>query len=402
MQRIIVIVVDGMGDRPVGGKTPLQFAHTPNMDLLSKEGINGEMYTIAPGIVPGSDTGHLAIFGYDPCKTYTGRGVFEALGASIKLEEGDIAFRCNLATVDDKLNVVDRRAGRIEDGKKIAEEIDGMEIDGVRVILKSTTEHRCSLVLRGENLSNKVSDVDPHSEAKVWKSKPLENTEEAKRTAYIINKLVEESNKILKNHPINKEREKEGKLPANILLPRGAGKYIEIESIKKKWGFKASCIAGGALYKGVARYLGADIIDVDGATARLDTNLGSKINAALKSADHYEYTFLHIKGCDNAAHDGDFKAKADMISRIDQEVVSKLIKFDGYVLITADHSTPVIVKRHASDPVPILFRGEGVRRDSVIVFDEISVVRGGLGTLRGVDLMPIISDYLGYYKMYGS
>ncbi|MFQ6051418.1 MAG: 2,3-bisphosphoglycerate-independent phosphoglycerate mutase [Candidatus Hydrothermarchaeota archaeon] len=402
MGRIIVVVVDGMGDRPIDGKTPLQYANTPNIDLLCREGITGQMNTITPGIVPGSDTGHLAIFGYDPYKTYPGRGVFEALGAGIKLEEGDVAFRCNLATVDEKLNVVDRRAGRIKDGKKIVEEIDGMEINGVEIILKSTTEHRCSLVLRGENLSNKISDVDPHSETKIWKSKALENTHEARRTADIINKLVEESYKILKDHPINKEREKEGKLPANILLPRGAGKYVEIESIKEKWGFKASCIAGGALYKGVARYLGASIIDVRGATGRLDTNLHAKVDAALKSAEQYEYTFLHIKGCDNASHDGDFRAKAEMISRIDEEVVSKLIDFDGYVLITADHSTPVFVKRHTSDPVPILFHGEDVRRDSVELFDEISVVHGGLGTLRGIDLMPIVSDYIGYYKMYGS
>ena len=205
----LILIMDGMGDRPIkelGNKTPLEAANTPNMDKIAEEGITGIMDSIAPGIIPGSDTAHLSILGYNPYEVYTGRGPFEANGVGVDVLPGDIAFRCNFSTADDDLIVTDRRAGRIKEGTK------------------ESTGHRAVLVLRGEGLSGKVSDADPKVEGNKPKQvKPLDDTPEAKKTADILNKLVVKTYEMVKDHPVNLKRIEEGEPPANIVIPRGAG-----------------------------------------------------------------------------------------------------------------------------------------------------------------------------------
>ena len=197
-QKAVLIVCDGMGDIPVDGLTPLQMAKKPNMDELARTGISGLMYTIAPGIIPGSDTAHLAIFGYDPRIYYKGRGAFEALGAGISLKPGDVAFRCNFATVGDGMMVVDRRAGRSETGiAEMAKLLDNMQIDGTRTIFRHSVEHRAALVIKGSDYSNMVGNTDPHQKNMlVMKSVPLDGTGVSKRTAEIVNEFVRRSHEI--------------------------------------------------------------------------------------------------------------------------------------------------------------------------------------------------------------
>jgi len=403
--KAILLICDGLGDRPsLGGKTPLQAADTPNMDKISEDGINGLMNVISPGIVPGSDTAHLAILGYDPYKYYPGRGVFEALGADMELCEGDVAFRANFATVDDKMRVIDRRAGR-KGSKDLAAALNGLEIEGVQISLKNTTEHRCAVVMRGENLSKYVSDVDTHEEgSEVKKCVPLKlkEGENEFKTASIVNEFVRMSYEILNKHPVNEERRERGEPPANIVLLRGAGSYESVPPTKERFGFDAGCIAGASLYKGVAKYLGMDVIPVEGATGKTDTNLNNKAEAALHAFEEHDFVFLHVKGTDDMGHDGNFEGKKNMVSRIDNELVARIKDADSYICITADHSTPVSIKRHSSDPVPVVIKGDGVRKDKVNKFDEFSAASGGLGRIRGVDLMPMLSDFMGYYMMYGT
>ncbi len=401
--KVILLICDGLGDRPTsGGKTPLQAAATPNMDAVSESGISGLMDVIAPGIVPGSDTAHLALFGYDPYDFYPGRGVFEALGADMELQEGDVAFRANLATVDANMRIIDRRAGR-KGSKELADVIDGLEIDGVRIYVKNTTEHRCAVVMKGDNLSNRVSDVDTHEAGgAVPECKPRVDGEAERRTAYVVNELVRRSYELLNRHPVNEDRRNKGELPANILLLRGAGSYRRIPSLTERFGLSAACIAGASLYKGVAKYIGMSVKEVEGATGRADTNLTSKAEAALDALRTNDLVFVHVKATDNMGHDGDFEGKREMIARIDRELVSVLKDVDAYIAITADHSTPVSIKRHSSDPVPIVIKGEGVRRDDVKRFDELSAASGGMCRIRGMDLMPILSDFIGCYMMYGT
>jgi 2,3-bisphosphoglycerate-independent phosphoglycerate mutase len=164
--KMLLIICDGMGDRPLrelGGKTPLQYAQSPNFDWFAENGICGIMDTIAPGVPPGSDTAHLALLGHDPYKVYTGRGPFEAFGIGMDVKPGDVVLRGNFATVDNELNIVDRRAGRIKEGtKEIAESLNKIEIKGVELIFKEGTEHRAALLIRGEGLSPNVDNTDPH------------------------------------------------------------------------------------------------------------------------------------------------------------------------------------------------------------------------------------------------
>jgi len=404
-KKVILVVVDGLGDRVVkDGKTTLQLANKPILDELAREGSTGLMSTLGRGIIPGSDTAHLAIFGYEPHLYYKGRGPFEALGVGVELRQGDVAFRCNFATVDENLRVIDRRAGRLKDeGAELAESLQGINIEGVEVIFLSSTEHRGALILRGDNLSPAVSDTDPHSSEPlpVLESRPLKNTEEAKKTAQILNKVIRRSKAILSSHPLNKQREKESKLAANIILTRGAGVYEKVESLKNRYGFSSCCIAGSALYKGVAKYVGMEILEVRGATGRLDTDIEAKAKAAREALKKFDLVFVHVKGTDNASHDGNLEGKLSMIKKVNR-LAEILKEEDTYLVITADHSTPISIRRHSSDPVPVLIYGGSVRKDKVKYFDEISVSSGCLGHLTGVELNRIMVDLMGRGHMVGS
>jgi len=188
--KALLVILDGVGDR--GTKTALSLAKKPNLDNITRKSITGLMHPIDVGVVPGSDTAHLAIFGYDPYKYYKGRGLFEALGANMELKEGDVAFRTNFATLDSCMNITDRRVGRDDTGlRELSSEIDGMELEGIKVVFKHTTEHRGVLILRGRGLSDRVSNTDPHGgRAKVIESKPLDNSKESKFTAHILNEFT--------------------------------------------------------------------------------------------------------------------------------------------------------------------------------------------------------------------
>ncbi len=404
-KKAVFVVVDGMGDRPIkDGKTPLQLARKPILDQLAAEGATGMMSTIGPGIIPGSDTAHLALFGYDPDIYYKGRGPFEALGVGLDLREGDVALRCNFATVDENLLIIDRRAGRLKDeGAILARSLQDLTIDGINIIFTSSTEHRGVLILRGDKLSPAVSDTDPHSGEKspLLQSKPLEDTPEARKTARVINEFVKKSREILSSHPLNKERRRQGKLPANIVLTRGAGIYQKVDSLRDRYGISSCCIAGSALYRGVARYIGMDILRVKGATGRVDTDVEAKAKAAVEALKKYDFVFVHIKGTDNASHDGNLEEKLFMIEKVDK-LANILKDANALLVITADHSTPLSIRRHSADPVPVLIYGEGVRKDRVNSFDEISVACGCLGYLNGIGLHRVTIDLMGCGHMVGS
>jgi len=404
-KKAVLVVVDGIGDRVVrDGKTVLGLADKPVLDELAREGTTGLMSTLGRGVIPGSDTAHLAILGYDPQLYYRGRGPFEALGVGVDLKEGDVAFRSNFATVDSDLLVIDRRAGRLKDeGAELAKSLQGMSVEGVEVMFFSTTEHRGTLVLRGEGLSPAVSDTDPHSvePEPVLESRPTEDTREARKTSRIVNEVVKRSRAILSSHPVSKQREREGKLVPNIILTRGAGVYEEVESLKDRYGFSSCCIAGSALYKGVAQYVGMEILKVKGATGTLDTDIEAKARAAIGALARFDLVFLHVKGADNASHDGNLEGKLFMIQKVNR-LVEILREEDIWLVITGDHSTPISVKRHSSDPVPVLIHGGSVRRDRVQHFDEISVSSGCLGHVTGVELNRVVVDLMGFGHMVGS
>ena len=406
------MIIDGMGDRPIkdlGYKTPLEAANTPNMDKLAEMGINGIMDPIRPGIRAGSDTSHISILGYDPYEVYTGRGPFEAAGIGLDVIAGDIAFRCNFSTQDENGIIVDRRAGRIREGtEEIAKSINSLKMEGfedVEIIFKESTGHRAVLVLRGAGLSDKVSDADPKHEGKPPKKViPLDNSEAAAKTAEILNKFVEMSYELLKDHPVNVERVNEGKNPANVVLPRGVGAVPHIVSFGEKYGVKAACIAETGLIKGIGKITGMDLIEVEGATGGIDTNLENIATSIVDviSGDDYEFILINIDGADEAGHDGQVEEKVKFIEKVDA-VIGEVMKIDNlYFILTADHSTPVSVMDHTGDPVPIIIKGPEVKVDNVNCFNEKAAAYGGLCRIRGSDIMNILMDFMNKSEKFGA
>ncbi len=410
MKRILMVIVDGLADRPVDGKTPLSIAKKPNMDKIAAIGINGIMDTIAPGIRPGSDTAHLALLGYDPHRYYSGRGPIEAAGTGIDVKPGDVAFRVNFGTVEgegsifDKV-VVDRRAGRISDTDELVKAvIKGVELD-VEFILRRGSGHRGALVLRGEHLSDRIGDTDPHKMgAKVLKCKALDSSREAEKTAEIVNSFMEQSHRILESHPLNAERAKKGLLKANAILLRGAGMCPHVPSFEEKYGMKLAVIAGTTLIKGVGRIVGGDVIEVEGATGNRYTNLGGKVEAAVNALKTHDFVLLHFKATDELGHDGDFDGKKEFIENLDMAIRPLLeLNFSEVCMIfTADHSTPVAIREHTGDPVPIAVVHEGVRTDEVKAFSEFEAYKGGLCRIQGKDAMNIALDLIDRMEKFGA
>jgi len=402
MSKAIILVMDGLGDLPdAKGYTPLSAALKPNMDRLAEEGATGLFSAIGEGVVPGSDTSHLNIFGYCHEKYYPGRGPLEALGAGFSLKEGDIAFRANFATVENG-KIIDRRAGRIptEEAKAFAKHVQKLRVGtGIDAIFQPTVEHRGILVLRGKKLSPGITPTDPHSTGALPKSVPLDPKDrDAKRTAEALNKFTKMAMQKLEKAKENKPRRK----PVNAIIARGAGTYVKIPSLYDRFGVRGACIAGGALYRGVASYVGMDVVNVNGATGTFETDLKAKGKAAIQALWSHDFVFVHVKATDSFSHDGNFDGKKNMIAKVDKEMVPILLRGNCHIIITGDHSTPVKRKAHSGDPCPLLAWGPDVRRDGSTKFDEFSCAKGGLGHLHGTELFHTMLNLIGKGQMVGT
>ena len=393
--KILFIILDGLGDSPIKDlkdKTPLEKAKTPNLDYLVQNGNCGlikPFYTMA---LPTSEESHFSLFGYNPKIYGIRRGIFTAQGAGIKLKKGDVALRGNFATVDKNLNIIDRRSGRIEKTETLINSLNRIKINNVKILVKQAGQHRIAVVLRGKNLSSKVSDGDPHYSKLGKKARrilSLDKNSKSVFTARALNEFLEESHKVLKNHPFNKKRQKSGFPPANYILIRGASSIRKIPSFKQKYGFNACCIAGKPLYKQIAGSLGMKLINVKGANGLVSTNLKGKIQAAKKSLRKYNFVFLHIKATDSLAEDGDFLGKKRFIEKIDRNIKPLLDLKNTLIVVTADHSTCSKLKRHCKNPIPVLIYKPGIRLGKYRVeeFSEKACKKGKLGRIKQINLM---------------
>jgi len=412
--KAVLVIADGMADRPVkklDWKTPLEAARKPLLNHIAKTGICGIMDPISPGLPPGSDTATLALLGYDALKVYSGRGAFEAIGSGVDVLFGDVAFRCNFATVDNNLVVLDRRAGRIsnEDASRLAKSLQKIKLktsSNAEFILKNTIQHRAALVIRGPKLSTAVSDSDPEKvREKVSEIKPLDENPEAKLTAEILKELMQKFREVLKQHPVNKERIKRDLPPANIILCRGAGTIPKVKSLAEKYGITATCIAAAPLIRGVCIVAGMKLIDVKGATGTPQTDFMAKAKATVQALKTNDFVLLHVKATDVASHDGNIKQKIKLIEKIDKMLGYVLNNIDldaTYLAVTADHTTSSITKNHEGDPVPLAITGPYVRCDDVEEYDERTCAKGGLNRIKGMDLMPILMNLIGKTKMFGA
>lgn len=411
--KILLIVADGMADWPIrelGWKTPLEASRKPSMDRIADEGVCGIMDPISPGVPAGSDTATLSLLGFDPLKHYSGRGALEALGWGLKIERDDVCFRCNFATVDDSLTVLDRRAGRIsdDDASKLTKILQKVKLSSgsIEFLFQNTVQHRAVLVLRGPHLSTAVSDSDPKEAGrKVLELKPLDHTPEAMFTARILNELMEKFHKVLKDHEVNKERIKHGLPPANIILFRGAGTVPKITPLAEIYGIKSACIAVVSLIRGVCKVAGMQLLTVEGATGTPQTNYSGKAKAAIQALKNNDLVLLHVKATDVVSHDGDPKQKIMVIEKIDSMVSYVLENVDldkTYLALTADHTTSCITRNHEGDPVPVAIMGPYVRRDKVKEYSERECAMGGLGRIKTMNLMPILMGLVGKTEKFGA
>ncbi|HEY95040.1 MAG TPA: 2,3-bisphosphoglycerate-independent phosphoglycerate mutase [Dehalococcoidia bacterium] len=372
--KIILLVLDGLGGlpQPETGKTELETASTPNLDKLAIKGVCGLSDPIAPGITPGSAPGHLALFGYDPIRYEIGRGVLEATGIDFAVQPGDVAARGNFCTVDGNGLVTDRRAGRISDEKctELCQILDRQHIDGIEVIVRPVRGHRFVAVFRGEGLSPEVNDSDPQQVGLLPLDITARNIESVK-LANIANKFISSARELLAEQN-----------PANMVLFRGFSGEPGFPSMKDIYKLNPAAVAGYPMYRGLARLVGMDT---------LDTGPGiSDVFATVKEYyEKYDFFFLHYKPTDAAGEDGDFDRKVKAIEEVD-EALPELTALDLDVLVvTGDHSTPAILKGHSWHPVPILLSSKFCRADDVKNFSESSCVKGGLGRISTVDIMPL-------------
>ncbi len=390
--KIILIVIDGLGDKPITAlknKTPLEAARTPNLDWLAKNGISGLVLPfLKERKLPTSEDTHLALFGYNPLTDNPGRGVLEALGIGLKVLPADVCLRGNFATVDNKtLKIIDRRAGRIKETKNLIKAISGIEIEGIKFLIGRAASHRIGIVMRGRGISSKISDGDPKvNGVKPRVIRPLNKSKEAEFTSMVLNQFLQKSHLILKNHPLNKKR----KLPANYILTRGAGSLKKIKGLKEKYGLKPVCIAGGALYKGIGKYLGMDLINVKGANGLPTTNLKGKILVAKSALKRYNFIFCHIKAADNLAEDGNYKGKKEFIEKIDKNLKALVNLKNILIVVTGDHSTCSLLKNHCKNPIPILIYGKD--KDGIQRFCEKECSKGALDKVRQIDLLKKILE----------
>jgi len=412
--KAVLVIGDGMADRPVkelGWKTPLEAARKPSLNRIAKTGICGMMDPISPGLPPGSDTATLALLGYDASKVYSGRGALEATGSGVKVLPGDVAFRCNFATVNEDLVVLDRRAGRIvnEDAAKLAGSLQKIKLKkllGAEFLFENTIQHRAVLVIRKRGLSTAVSDSDPGKVGeKVSDVKPLDDSSGAKLTAEIVNELMRGFHKILKDHPVNEERVERGAPPANMILCRGAGTVPNIKPLSQMYSISAACIGATPFVRGICKAAGMKLIDVKGATGTPQTDFMAKAKATFQALKTNEFVLLHVKATDVASHDGNIEQKIELIEKIDHVLGYVLSNIDldaTHLAVTADHTTSSITRNHEGDPVPIAMTGPCVRRDDVEEFDERACAKGGLNRIRGMDLMPILMNLIGKAKKFGA
>ena len=414
IRKALMLIIDGMGDRPLEefrGLTALEAANTPCLDALALGGITGLMDPLSPGIRVGTDVGHLALFGYNPLKVYWGRGPIEAIGVGIKLEPGDVALRCNFATVDENFVVVDRRAGRIRHTQALAAALDKMSLDNdVAVTFKPATEHRAVLVLSGERLSAEITNSDPGPSNE---GEPLQevrakqpNQSLAEKTARLVNQFVRNSHEILRDHEENRERAKQGRLPANIVITRGAGMAVKMRSLTERFDIKGCCVTGESTVVGIAAMAGFSVLTNDKLTANIDTDLDEKARLTIEGLKQADFVVTHIKGADLMAHDNRPRKKLEFIEQIDgmlQKIIDKLDNpHDTFIAVTADHSTPCAIREHSADPVPVLIHGEGVLVDDVRSFGERACAHGGLCRIRANDFLLSILDLMGATYRFGS
>jgi len=332
-----------MGDLPIaalGNKTPLQAALTPHLDSLAKKGKTGLMYSVKKGVAPESDAAVISLLGYDPFKYSTGRGVIEAAGVGMKMKDGDLALRCNFATLGQGKNIVDRRVGRsltTEEATELTEAVKKeVQLTSYPATFefKNTLGHRAVLLIKSksEPLSSHITNSDPayavingigvaqtNVEMVLKTCEATDGSETARVSAGLVNEFIEKSHALWENHPVNQKRAANGKLKANVVLTRDAGHLLpRFFSINERYHVNFACLADMHTERGIAQLVGMDSTLLPPPTGNLQADCQYRVKAFLEALPKHDCFYIHLKGPDEPGHDGNFKLKTEIISVIDK------------------------------------------------------------------------------------
>ncbi len=384
--KMVLLVADGLGGlaHPDTGKSELETAHTPNLDALAQKSACGLTTPVLPGVAPGSGPGHLALFGYDPLKHQIGRGALEALGIEVELAPGDVAARGNFCTVDGDGLLTDRRAGRIPTdlSAPICDRLDRIEIPGVQVDVFSVQDYRFVLRLRGEGLSELVTETDPQ----VTGAKALEVTAlkpEAQKTADIVNEFVKQA-----AHLISEEDR------ANMLLLRGFAQMPSLPPMGEVYRLDPAAIAAYPMYRGLATVAGMNVIPTGHTFA-------DEVDTLRANWDKHDFFFIHYKPADAAGEDGDFYAKVKCLEELDPFIPQILELEPDVLMVAGDHATPAIMAAHSWHPVPFMLHSKLTKGQGVPTFDEKACALGAIGSIPATSVMVLGLSHAGKMTKFG-
>ena len=384
--KMVLLVADGLGGlaHPDTGKSELETAHTPNLDALAQKSACGLTTPVLPGVAPGSGPGHLALFGYDPLKHQIGRGALEALGIEVELAPGDVAARGNFCTVDGDGLLTDRRAGRIPTdlSAPICDRLDRIEIPGVQVDVFSVQDYRFVLRLRGEGLSELVTETDPQ----VTGAKALEVTAlkpEAQKTADIVNEFVKQA-----AHLISEEDR------ANMLLLRGFAQMPSLPPMGEVYRLDPAAIAAYPMYRGLATVAGMNVIPTGHTFA-------DEVDTLRANWDKHDFFFIHYKPADAAGEDGDFDAKVKCLEELDPFIPQILELEPDVLMVAGDHATPAIMAAHSWHPVPFMLHSKLTNGQGVPTFDEKACALGAIGSIPATSVMVLGLSHAGKMTKFG-
>ncbi len=400
--KYLVVLYDGMADYPVpelSGKTPMEVAKKPVFDALGKRGVVGIVKTVADSLKPGSDVANLSALGYDPLECYTGRSPLEAVSLGVDLLDTDVTMRCNVVTLSDEKNyrdkkMVDYSAGDISsnEAKEIIKTIDE-HFGNDKYKFYNGVSYRHCLVWHG-GTTDLGTMTPPHDIS----GKVIGGYLSDSPNAADLIRMMEESYDLLKDHPVNKKRESEGKRPANSIWLWGEGTKPKLQSFYERYGLKGSIISAVDLLKGIGGCAKMNTPNVPGATGYIDTNFEGKADAAIREfRNGQDFVFIHIEATDECGHRHEPFNKVKAIELIDEKVLAKVLKelenYDDYkVMLLPDHPTPIVTMTHARDPVPFVIFHKNDEKQGVDSVNENSAKNTGVYFDSGVALMKYFLD----------
>ncbi len=384
--KMVLLVADGLGGlaHPETGKSELETAHTPNLDALAQKSACGLTTPVLPGVAPGSGPGHLALFGYDPLKHQIGRGALEALGIEVELASGDVAARGNFCTVDGEGLLTDRRAGRIptELSAPICDRLDRIEIPGVQVDVFSVQDYRFVLRLRGEGLSELVTETDPQvTGAKALEVMALKP--EAQKTVDIVNEFVKQA-----AHLMSEEDR------ANMLLLRGFAQMPSLPPMGEVYRLDPAAIAAYPMYRGLATVAGMSVIPTGKTFA-------DEVDTLRANWDKHDFFFIHYKPADAAGEDGDFDSKVRCLEELDPFITQILELEPDVLMVAGDHATPAVMAAHSWHPVPFMLHSKLTLGQGIPTFDEKACALGAIGSVPATSVMVLGLSHAGKMTKFG-